>query len=154
MMMKQQYTTTPGVGRIDAQQADALHQKGQRLAQRAGLLRVVVLRLAHDGVDVGPPRPRVSVARRRLDPLEDLHDAGDEVPAAVPVVGAGLGLARDEVDVDDLGDPRDRGRAIADLGDAVAHLAEHAEHAHEARLDEAEVVGQRVPEGLKRGVDE
>ena len=144
-------THPPCVRCVDAEGADAAQEELERLAKCAGPVAVAGKSLRHADLDLAPHGPELGVAPRGLDPADDTDHRADEVLAIVPAVDVEADLALDEGKVDGLVDGA-RLAAPCDLGDAVADLAQHAEHAHEARGGEAEVVGQAVPEGLC-GVD-
>ena len=133
----------PCVRRVDAHDVDAVEEKLQRLAERARL----VVRGFHELADVFPLGFGLRVALGRLDAQDDCHDGGDEGLEAVPAVEARLGLLLDEVQIHGLTDAP-RLAAACELVDAVADLAEDAQHAHEAGFQEPKVVGQAVPERL------
>ena len=133
----------PGVCGVDAHDVDAVEEKLQRLAERARL----VVRGFHELADVLPLGLGLLIALGRLDAQDDGHDGGDEGLEAVPAVEARFRLLLDEVEVDSLADAPGLA-AACELVDAVADLAEHAQHAHEAGFQKPKVVGQAVPERL------
>lgn len=137
---------SPRVRRVNPHHVDPLEEELEGLAEGRGLLRRRDER-AQAGLDGGPLGGGVGVAARGLDALDDADDGPDEAHGGGPVVAPAAGLLLDEFGVDDLAD----GAGVAlpgEVDEAVADLNEHAGDADVARVGDAEIVDQAVPEGL------
>ena len=136
---------SPRISCVDAEDVDAIQKKLESLAQDAGLVDIGCQHAAAQGF---PKRMGLGVASGSLDPPDGVQHTPYQALAAAPVECTDIHLFPDEVDVYDI--PQDlRLTTAGKVTDTVSDFSKHTEHANVARLLEAKVVDEAVPEGLQ-----